>query len=131
MIEVGNNDERQGKSVRVKKAQSKGWKHETMDEDVFTFMMEKERSNVNDTNKQAQLLIDHHSRACELLWQGKSNTAVETQSIGGIAKSLIWGVAVTELGDNIKEVEVPWNMSGYARVLKENEKNFKQCNVKN
>lgn len=50
MIDVGEYKKCQRRRERPKKAQSRCWKDESMDEGLFTIMMDEELSNSKDAN---------------------------------------------------------------------------------
>ena len=53
------------RSGRIKKAQTKGWKDETVDEHIFGQMPDENITISSDANERANHLLEHISRACD------------------------------------------------------------------
>ncbi len=65
IIDVSNCSVRQRRGARVKKVQAKGWKENTIDEDLFKLVLNEDIPESEDTNQQAKLLVQHIWRACD------------------------------------------------------------------
>lgn len=85
MVEIGNNAQSR-KCAAIRNAQTRGWKVETLDEELFRLMMEGNLASAEDTERQAEILVGHISKACDAAMCRKNKALTESLHTGGTKK---------------------------------------------
>lgn len=65
IIDVGKHSVIEKRSALVRKVKTKGWKEDTIDEDLFKHMLTEDIPESGDINEMAKLLVQHICRACD------------------------------------------------------------------
>ncbi|XP_069963983.1 uncharacterized protein [Bactrocera oleae] len=75
IININKDMERPRRNLCQQKVQAKGWRIETLDEDVFQFILDENLNETNNVDQQAKLLVHHITKACDAAMIKKKHTA--------------------------------------------------------